>query len=166
MASTSGKALAGLVERLAALKPIGENLFRGQSYNLGFKSLFGGQPLGQSLQAAALSLLKNESNNGMVPHSLHAYFLRPGDAQLPVDYEVQHLRDGANFSARHVTGYQNGLSIFSMTASFQKPPIYNSLDTHLEHQTTMPCNLPQPEDLESDEVLYKKHWNLIPEILR
>lgn len=86
---------------LLTLEPIEENLFRGRSQDLGFRQLFGGQVLGQSLSAASQTV--EEARH---VHSLHGYFLRPGDAKLPVVYSVDRVRDGGSFSTRRVTAIQ------------------------------------------------------------
>lgn len=100
--------------------------------------LFGGQVLGQSLVAAAKSV-----DPDRLIHSMHGYFLRPGDAAAPITFGVQRLRDGRSFSARRTHAYQNGIPILSMIASFQVP------DTGIEHQEPMPVGIPDPETLPS-----------------
>ena len=98
---------------LLKLEAIGVNRFRGRSQDLGFRNLFGGQVLGQSLSAAIQTL------NGptWVPHSLHAYFLRPGNVDDSVEFEVDIVRDGRSFCTRLVTASQNGKAILTMTSS-------------------------------------------------
>ncbi|EPN28000.1 acyl-CoA thioesterase II, partial [Pseudomonas syringae pv. actinidiae ICMP 19070] len=88
---------------LLTLEAIEENLFRGHSQDLGFRQLFGGQVLGQSLSAASQTVEEDRH-----VHSLHGYFLRPGDAGLPVVYQVDRVRDGGSFSTRRVTAIQKG----------------------------------------------------------
>jgi len=100
--------------------------------------LFGGQVLAQSLIAAS----KTVDENRLV-HSMHGYFLRPGDAASPITFGVQRLRDGRSFSARRTHAYQGGQTILSMIASFQVP------DHGIEHQAGMPGNIPGPEDVPS-----------------
>ncbi len=119
---------------LLKLEKIEENIFRGQSQDLGFGSVFGGQVLGQALGAA----LRTVSNRPV--HSLHAYFLRAGDIKHPIVYEVDRARDGLSFSMRRVTAIQHGHQIFNLSASFHKS------EQGLEHQFPMPNVLP-PEDL-------------------
>ena len=80
-----------LVE-LLDLSPIGDDHFQGDSEDLGFPNVFGGQVLGQALMAASRTV------EGRLCHSLHAYFLRPGNQDMPIDYEVQRVRDGGSFS--------------------------------------------------------------------
>jgi acyl-CoA thioesterase-2 len=99
---------------LLRLEPIGVNRFRGHSQDLGFRNLFGGQVLGQSLSAALQTLASKE----WFPHSLHAYFLRPGNVEDSLEFEVAILRDGRSFCTRQVTVSQNGKAIFTMLASF------------------------------------------------
>ena len=104
------------VASLLELETLEKGLYRGQSWDLGFRALFGGQVLGQALKAAWASVPE-----GRVTHSFHSYFLLPGDAKQPVVYDVEIVRDGKSFSARRVKAIQNGRNIFYMTASFQQP---------------------------------------------
>lgn len=92
---------------LLKLETIEKGIYRGQSQDLGFKALFGGQVLGQALSAAQETVEPDRQ-----VHSLHSYFLRPGDASKPVVYEVEELRNGKSFSARRVQAIQNGKTIF------------------------------------------------------
>ena len=92
---------------LLSLEKIEQGLYRGQSQDLGFKALFGGQVMGQALSAAQESVEQDRH-----VHSLHSYFLRPGDAQKPVIYEVENIRDGRSFNTRRVKAIQNGKAIF------------------------------------------------------
>lgn len=101
---------------LLNLEKIEEGLFRGQSEDLGLRQVFGGQVVGQALYAA-----KETVPEARLVHSFHSYFLRPGDSQKPIIYDVEVLRDGNSFSARRVAAIQNGKPIFYMTASFQAP---------------------------------------------
>ncbi len=139
---------------LLTLEPIEENLFRGRSQDLGFRQLFGGQVLGQSLSAASQTV--EEARH---VHSLHGYFLRPGDAALPVVYSVDRVRDGGSFSTRRVTAIQKGHPIFTCTTSFQ----YD--EEGFEHQTTMPVVV-GPENLPSELELTQQRAHLIPEHMR
>jgi acyl-CoA thioesterase-2 len=145
--------LDDLVE-LLTLEPIEENLFRGRSQDLGFRQLFGGQVLGQSLSAASQTV-EDERH----VHSLHGYFLRPGDAGLPVVYQVDRVRDGGSFSTRRVTAIQKGQPIFTCSASFQ----YD--EKGFEHQTSMP-DVVGPDNLPSELELMQQHAHLIPEQMR
>ena len=98
--------------------------------------LFGGQVLAQSLVAATRTVEEDH-----LVHSMHGYFLRPGDAAAPLTFGVQRLRDGRSFSARRTHAYQGGAPILSMIASFQRP------DSGIEHQDAMPEGIPDPETL-------------------
>ena len=91
------------------------NLFRGESRDIGSARVFGGQVLGQALIAACTTVEER------IPHSLHAYFLRSGDFNAPIVYEVERNRDGRSFSSRRVVAIQHGRPIFTMAASFQVP---------------------------------------------
>jgi acyl-CoA thioesterase II len=128
-------ALADLIRQLD-LEPLELNLFRGQSSDLGGKSVFGGQVVGQALVAATRTV------EGRAPHSLHAYFLLPGDMAAPIVYEVDRIRDGRSFTARRVQAVQHGQPILSMIASF------HVAEPGLEHQAVMP-QVPPPESLRS-----------------
>lgn len=113
-----------------------EELFVGGSARQPNRRVFGGQVLAQSLIAAMRTV--DESRE---IHSMHGYFLRAGDAEAPITFGVQRLRDGRSFSARRTHAYQNGLPILSMIASFQEP------DGGISHQDTMPEGIPEPESL-------------------
>ena len=121
---------------LLRLERLEENLFRGQSRDIGTKYVFGGQVLGQALSAAQQTVAA-----GRHVHSLHGYFLRAGDIEAPIVYDVDRARDGHSFSVRRITAIQHGQPIFVLAASFQHA------ETGVEHQLTMP-ELPQPEDVE------------------
>ena len=137
------KVLKDLID-LLDVEPLEDNFFRGQSRDLGGKSVFGGQVLGQALVAAGRTVV------GAVPHSLHAYFLRAGDMDAPILYEVDRVRDGRSFRARRVQAVQHGRPIFSMIASFQDP------EEGMEHQLPMPEVAP-PEALKSQRDL-RRQW--------
>src|SRR6185369_15304788 len=113
--------------KLLALERIEENLFRGQSQDLGWGPVFGGQVLGQALSAAVQTVPAERH-----AHSLHAYFLRPGDVKRPIVYDVDRIRDGSSFTTRRVVAIQNGHAIFNMAASFQKS------EGGFQHQDEMP----------------------------
>ena len=129
---------------LLSLETLEDNLFRGQSRDLGGKSVFGGQVISQALVAAARTV------ENRLPHSLHAYFLRPGDMERAIVYEVDRVRDGRSFAARRAQAIQHGRPILSMIASFQAE------DEGLEHQTPMP-DVPAPEQLR-DQFDLRKEW--------
>ena len=120
---------------LLELERIERDLFRGQSRDIGTRYVFGGQVLGQALSAAQQTV-----EDGRAVHSLHGYFLRAGNIEHPIVYEVERARDGGSFSVRRVTAIQHGQSIFVLAASFQK------LEPSAEHQLPMPV-VPAPEDL-------------------
>ena len=125
--------LADLLQ-LLTLERIEANIFRGESRDIGTPQVFGGQVLGQALAAAGHTVEER------YPHSLHAYFLRRGDVDAPIIYEVDRARDGASFSARRVVAIQHGRPIFNLAASFQKS------EHGIEHQAEMP-DVPGPEGL-------------------
>lgn len=139
---------------LLTLETIEDGLYRGQSQDLGFGAVFGGQVIGQALSAAKETLPPER-----VSHSFHSYFLRPGDAKKPIVYDVENIRDGKSFSARRVQAIQYGKPIFYMTASFQQQ------EQGFEHQDVMP-QVPGPEGLVSDLDIYREHEELIPAPLR
>lgn len=142
--------LSDLVD-LLDLETIEQNIYRGQSRDLGGKSVFGGQVIGQGLVAARRTVLDQ------VPHSLHAYFLRPGDMATPIVYEVERVRDGRSFSTRRVHAIQHGQPILTMIASFQKE------EGGLDHQAQMP-QVPQPEDLPTLMECAEKWVSEAPEV--
>ena len=104
--------LADLI-RLIELERLEINLFRGESRDIGSPQVFGGQVLGQALYAAYATV------EGRAVHSMHAYFLRRGDFNAPIVYEVDRSRDGDSFTSRRVVAIQHGQQIFHMSASFQ-----------------------------------------------
>ncbi|MEC8021559.1 MAG: acyl-CoA thioesterase domain-containing protein, partial [Pseudomonadota bacterium] len=122
---------------LLELESVERYLFRAQNERAAGPRIFGGQVLAQALRAAALTV------EGLEPHSLHAYFLRPGDSKHPLLLEVEPIRDGKSFCTRRVRVIQRGEAIFSMSASFQVQ------EDGLEHHAAMPP-WPKPEVLEDD----------------
>ncbi|HEX9259470.1 MAG TPA: acyl-CoA thioesterase II, partial [Acidimicrobiales bacterium] len=122
--------------KLLDLEPIEENIFRGLSPDENRQRVFGGQVAGQALVAAARTVTPERS-----VHSLHAYFLRPGDPNRPILYNVDRIRDGKSFTTRRVVAIQHGKAIFNLAASFQVH------EPGLEHQRAMPQGLPGPDDL-------------------
>jgi acyl-CoA thioesterase-2 len=145
-----------LDELLALLKleKIEENIFRGNSQDLGFGNIFGGQVLGQALSAASYTVPADRS-----AHSLHAYFLRPGDPAMPIVYEVDCIRDGRSFTTRRVVAIQKGRAIFSMSASFQ------GAEDGFEHQEDMP-DVPGPEGFLSEIEMARRVADKIPAAIR
>ena len=135
------------------LEPLEHNLFRGMSPQVGWQRVFGGQVIGQALVAAARTV------EGRDAHSLHAYFMRPGDPSVPIIYEVDRIRDGKSFTTRRVVAIQHGEAIFSMSASFQIP------EAGLDHQIAMP-KVPPPEDLPSEAELKAVFLKDAPESVR
>jgi acyl-CoA thioesterase-2 len=147
---------AVLDELLALLKleVIEQGIYRGQSQDLGFRSLFGGQVMGQALSAAQETV-----GTDRFVHSLHSYFLRAGDASKPVVYEVESIRNGASFSTRRVQAIQNGKAIFYMTASFQQP------EEGFNHQDSMP-SAPGPDGIPSYSDFIAEHQDTLPKAMR
>lgn len=113
-----------------------EDIFVGTTPEMGPRRVFGGQVLAQSLMAAARTV-----EPGRPAHSMHGYFLRPGDPDSPITYGVSRLRDGRSFSARRVQAYQEGVPILSMIASFETP------GSGPDYQDRMPQGVPDPESL-------------------
>ena len=140
--------------KLLALERIEENLFRGQSQDLGWATVFGGQVLGQALSAAVQTVPRDR-----FVHSLHAYFLRAGAVDKPIVYEVDRLRDGGSFTTRRVVAIQNGLPIFNMSASFQVD------EEGFEHQDAMPA-APEPESLRPDREQVAEFASRLPGYVR
>jgi len=137
--------LEALLE-LLDLEQVEVNLFRGVSPTEGWQRVYGGQVIGQALVAASRTV----DDINRVAHSLHGYFLRPGDTTIPILYKVDRIRDGQSFTTRRVVAIQKGQAIFSMSASFQV------CETGLEHQTAMPC-VPDPETCPSETELMQPH---------
>jgi acyl-CoA thioesterase-2 len=119
------------------LEVLDHNRFRGSSPQDSWRRVFGGQVIAQALVAA------NRTVDGRIAHSLHAYFILPGDPSIPIIYDVERTRDGRSFTTRRVVALQNGKAIFSMSVSFQVE------ETGLDHQMAMPAVTP-PEDLPSE----------------
>jgi acyl-CoA thioesterase-2 len=120
--------------KILDLERIEDNLFRGDSRDVGAPQVFGGQVLGQALVAASRTV------EGRQVHSLHAYFLRRGDLSVPIVFEVDRSRDGGSFTSRRVVAIQHGQPILTMSASFQVE------EPGLDHQAPMPA-APPPESL-------------------
>ena len=135
---------------LLSLERLEDNLFRGQSRDIGTKYVFGGQVLGQALSAAQATLGEPRG-----AHSLHAYFLRAGDIEAPIVYNVDRTRDGGSFSVRRVTAIQHGQVVFFCAASFQDH------EAGAEHQLSMP-EVPKPEDLEPSPAVPAEKLALLP----
>jgi acyl-CoA thioesterase-2 len=152
--SQDGKKALAEVLALLNLEPAGQDAFRGQSAEGRIQRVFGGQVLGQALVAAMRTVEPSR-----ICHSLHAYFLRPGDPRVPILYEVDRSRDGRSFTARRVVALQHGKQIFILAASFQTP------ESGFEHQFEMP-NVPPPEQLEDEIEARRGQTDQLPQALR
>ena len=137
---------------LLDLEPLEVNLFRGISPDVTWQRVFGGQVIGQALTAAYRTV------EGRICHSLHAYFIRPGDPKVPIIYEVDRSRDGTSFTTRRVVAIQHGKQIFNLAASFQIP------EKGFEHQFDM-AKVPPPESLPTDEELRLAVIDRVPEAI-
>ena len=144
---------------LLHLKPVSANRFDGDSQDLGWKRLFGGQVVAQALSAASQTLPDSTDSSCRQAHSLHAYFLRPGTVHDPLEFTVTRLRDGRSFSARQVEVQQNGSTLLTLTASFK------TADTGLWHQAVMP-QVPDPQQLHSELSIRRKAIQQIPQHYR
>ncbi|MEM9108016.1 MAG: acyl-CoA thioesterase II, partial [Pseudomonadota bacterium] len=130
------------------------DLYRGVSPKVGWQRVFGGQVIAQSLVAAQRTIADDR-----FVHSLHAYFMRPGDPEVPIIYEVDRIRDGSSFNTRRVVAIQHGKAIFSLSASFQKD------EPGLSHQINMP-DVPMPETLIGEADLKEKYLKNAPDNVR
>jgi acyl-CoA thioesterase-2 len=146
------EAVQSLLEILD-LEPLEVNLFRGRSPQVGWQRVFGGQVIGQALVAATRTV------DARPVHSLHGYFMLPGDPKVPIVYEVDRLRDGRSFTTRGVRAIQHGQAIFSMLVSFHRD------EPGFDHQSLMP-KVPAPEDLPSDAEIRKNILPSMPEAVR
>ena len=144
--------LESLIDHLN-LEQIETNLFRGQCEASGFPRVFGGQVIGQALIAALRTV------DDRPCHSLHGYFLRPGDPSIPIVYEVDRIRDGRSFTTRRVVAIQRGEAIFNMSGSFQV------VEEGLSHQAEMP-DVPGPDELPSAEEVAADSRDSLPENMR
>ena len=139
---------------LLKLEKIEERIFRGKSQDLGFGNIFGGQVLGQGLSAVSQTVPRDRTI-----HSLHGYFLHPGDPTLPILYEVDCIRDGKSFTTRRANAIQKGQVIFSLSASFQIG------EPGFEHQDSPP-EVPGPEGLISELEMARRVADRIPRSVR
>jgi len=135
------------------LEPLERNLFRGRSPQTGWQRVFGGQVIGQALVAATRTV------EGRSPHSLHGYFMLPGDPSVPIIYDVDRIRDGRSFATRRVVAIQHGHAIFSMSASFHRE------EEGFEHQMDMP-DAPRPSELPDERMLKERLLPAMPEPIR
>jgi acyl-CoA thioesterase-2 len=136
------QAVDDLIE-LLDLEAIEVNIFRGTSPDVEAQRVFGGQVAGQALVAAARTVEPDRS-----VHSLHAYFLRPGDPTVPILYEVDRIRDGRSFTTRRVVAIQHGRAIFNLQTSFHLH------ESGLDHEDPMPADLPAPGTLPD----FRERW--------
>jgi acyl-CoA thioesterase II len=139
--------------KLLELEQLEVNLFRGESRDIGSPQVFGGQVLGQALTAASATV------EGRIVHSLHAYFLRRGDFNAPIVYQVDRSLDGHSFSNRRVVAIQHGQQIFNMAASFHVQ------EEGLDHQVSMPV-VPRPEELPDSSRPPRELVERLPERMR
>ena len=150
--------MSSAVQELLAvldLEPLEVNLFRGRSPQASWQRVYGGQVVGQALVAACRTVDTTER----LPHSLHAYFLLPGDPKVPIIYEVDRIRDGNSFATRRVIAIQHGQAIFSMGVSFHRA------EGGLSHQAKMP-DVPKPEELPNESEFRARVLPLLPEAVR
>ncbi len=137
---------------LLNLEEVETDLFRSQSTDEGWIRVYGGQVVAQALMAASRTV-----EQGRLCHSLHSYFIRPGDPKLPIVYKVERDRDGASFTTRRIVAIQKGRPIFNMAASFQVP------EDGLEHAITPPSDVPHPDGLQSDSEWARRNAPHAPE---
>lgn len=137
---------------LLRLEDIGNDGYRGQSQDPGWGRVYGGQVLGQAVIAAGATV------EGRKLHSLHAYFVRPGDVKLPIDYQVERVRDGGSFSVRRVVASQSGQPIFNLSSSF------HIVEEGWDHQSAMP-DVPGPEGIPSEQERAQAFVGKFPEEL-
>lgn len=135
------------------LERIEENIFRGCSPQVGWQRVFGGLVIAQALVASVRTV------EGRAPHSLHGYFLLPGDPAVPIIYEVDRIRDGKSFTTRRCNAIQHGRAIFSLSASFQID------EPGLDHAMAMP-KVPLPETLPSESEILRRFGASMPETIR
>ncbi|MET3337171.1 acyl-CoA thioesterase-2 [Bradyrhizobium japonicum] len=152
-AHSMSKSLIDLISILD-LEQLEVNLFRGNSPKTSWQRVFGGQVIGQAMVAACRTV------EGRLPHSLHCYFVLPGDPQIPIIYQVERLRDGKSYSTRRVTAIQHGNAIFSIMVSFHAEE-----ESAFDHQDKMP-DVPPPEKLTAEEVAKQPMFKEMPEFIR
>ncbi len=145
-------AIDGLL-KILDLEKIEHNIFRGHSPQVGWQRVFGGLVVAQALVAASRTV------EGRAPHSLHGYFMLPGDPSVPIVYEVDRIRDGTSFTTRRCNAIQHGRAIFSLSASF------HIAESGFEHALPLP-DVPKPEVLASETELRERFAHLLPEAMR
>ena len=138
---------------LLDLEPLEMNLFRGRSPQSSWQRVFSGQVIGQAL-VAALRSVENRP-----PHSMHAYFMLPGNPKVPIIYEVDRIRDGKSFATRRVVAIQHGHAIFTTAISFHRD------EPSMSHQAKMP-DVPKPEDLPSEADIKARTLQMMPDPVR
>jgi acyl-CoA thioesterase-2 len=144
--------IPSLIE-LLDLERIEHNIFRGHSPQVGWQRVFGGLVVAQALVAASRTV------EGRQPHSLHAYFILPGDPSVPIVYEVDRIRDGVSFTTRRCNAIQHGRAIFSLSASYQ------IAEDGFDHALPIP-DVPKPDELASESELHARFAPLLPEPMR
>lgn len=135
------------------LERLEDNLFRGHNPEAGWQRVFGGQVIGQALVAACRTV------EGRSPHSLHGYFLLPGDPKTPIIYDVERIRDGRSFTTRRVKAIQHGQPIFTLSASFHIE------EPGFSHEATMP-DVPDPDSLPTEQEIRERVMPLMPDPVR
>lgn len=133
------------------VKQTDENHFTGGNYDIGTRAIFGGHVLAQAILAAYEMVPA-----GRYLHSLHAYFVLPGDPTVDIRYRVDHIRDGGSFSTRRISAIQHGKEIFIMAASFQREEI------GYDHQDEAPRDVPSPEEVQSFDLIREKLLKKLP----
>lgn len=139
---------------LLDLEPLERNIYRGRNRDIGTRQIYGGQVLAQALVAARRTVPEDRP-----VHSMHGYFILPGDLSMPVVYFVDTLRDGGSFTTRRVTAIQKGEAIFTLSASFQRR------EEGLEHQLEMP-DVPPPEEIRPELDIVRERVSEFPEAIR
>ncbi|MBU3010963.1 acyl-CoA thioesterase II [Polaribacter vadi] len=140
---------------LLSLKELEKNKFLGESVTIGSAIVFGGQVLAQAVHSAYKTIPENR-----FLHSLHSYFLEPGDLTIPITYDVTEVRNGGSFSTRRVTASQNDKTIFILAASFHKK------EEGFEHQAIMKTDIKQPEELLSWDDMAVQFGDFLPKSLK
>jgi len=148
---------AAITELLSILdlERLEHNLYRGRSPQTMWQRVFGGQVIGQALVAAQRTVDPSRQ-----VHSLHCYFMLPGDPTVPIIYEVDRIRDGRSFTTRRVVAIQHGEAIFTLAASFQVA------EQGMEHQIPMPADVPPPEALKTQHELLQDDGVDVPDVVR
>ena len=143
------------LQELLVLEKIAENTFKGTSKYIGSPNVFGGQVLAQSLNAATRTVSENK-----IVHSLHSYFLEPGNLEIPIFYKVEIIRNGGSFSTRRVTATQNDTTIFILSCSFHRK------EDGYEHQIKIKESIKQPEELFSWTDMLTQFGDFIPKSMK